>query len=345
MDNKLVVELLLNDIAELTQLTKGLGEINSLPPVLLQLAKHKAENIAKRLDDLTPTDVNAPATAEEADTSHEQRKELNEEQQSVENHEQTVAASEPQNDYDAEEHTKQDNSKEQIETEEPTLPEEQHIAETHEAAHNDEPQQEKEAEPETSESWISRVLHAAQNFRQHGDNGGHIDAEPQELEHEQEQEEIAAAQEQNAFAQEPQPDEPAQISDRAEETSDEEQPAEQISANENIINGNAEPDAFDLFNTQQAATIGTSVNSTTRNEQLNKARIVDIFQGMTLGDRFYYQRTLFDSKGEIMNKTIQALNLTKSLDEAQAYLRSTLHWDFESEDQQNFLAIVARLFA
>ena len=72
---------------------------------------------------------------------------------------------------------------------------------------------------------------------------------------------------------------------------------------------------------------------------------MDIFQGMTLGDRFYYQRTLFESKGELMNMTVHTLNQAKSLDEAQQYLTNNLHWNFESEDQQNFLGIVARLFA
>ena len=191
-------------------------------------------------------------------------------------------------------------------------------------------------------SWISRVLHAAQAFRH--DNAPQDDKQQQLATESPENDNNQNGKEAINQA-ETHSDHIEQTAITHENIQDDSSKEPTVEANnsdsqhdELSLDSDVSGEGFDLFSAPQQA-------ATTRNDQLNKAHIVDINQGMTLGDRFYYQRTLFSGKGELMTKTILALNGTKSLEEAQHYLADTLHWDFESEDQQNFLAIVARLFS
>lgn len=312
MDNKLVVELLKNDIAELAQLTQGLGEITTLPPVLLKLAKDKAQHIVERLELLHETkeeqidEIKEPEQPEEPEI--QEQPELPEEPETPEMPEEPEIAEEPEISDVQEDLGEQEPEQE---------PEQEQEAEE---------EQEQEPEQQAHDSWINRVLHAAQSFRH--DNAPKEPEQPEATEAPEVTELPEEIEEPETEPEQEYPEEP-EMPEQTDEPENEDEPEE----TEQI-------DAYDLFSSPaQAAT------PPIRNDQLNKARIVDINQGMTLGDRFYFQRTLFASKGETMTKTILALNKTKSLEEAQEYLRSTLNWDFESEDQQNFLNIVARLFA
>lgn len=73
-------------------------------------------------------------------------------------------------------------------------------------------------------------------------------------------------------------------------------------------------------------------------------KITDIKQAISIGDRFRFQRELFRSNGEDMNKTLTYLNLLATLDEAMAFLNSKYGWGPENEAAEDFYQIVKRKF-
>jgi hypothetical protein len=95
--------------------------------------------------------------------------------------------------------------------------------------------------------------------------------------------------------------------------------------------------------------------STTRNEKLSHVdnslsasiankKITDITQAISIGDRFRFQRELFKSNGEDMNKTLTYLNQLATLDEAMSFLKSKYGWENSNEAVEDFYQIVKRKF-
>ena len=72
--------------------------------------------------------------------------------------------------------------------------------------------------------------------------------------------------------------------------------------------------------------------------------ITNIRDAVSLGDRFLFQRELFDTDGELMNKTIDTLNRMHSLDEAMAYINKRFRWDTESQAYELFVNILKRRY-
>lgn len=69
----------------------------------------------------------------------------------------------------------------------------------------------------------------------------------------------------------------------------------------------------------------------------------DIRQAISLGDRFLYQRELFNQDAELMQKTLTELNELASFDEAVEYI-SRFGWDTESNSYQQFIVALHRRF-
>lgn len=69
----------------------------------------------------------------------------------------------------------------------------------------------------------------------------------------------------------------------------------------------------------------------------------DIRQAISLGDRFLYQRELFNQDAELMQKTLTELNDLASFDEAVEYI-SRFGWDTESNSYQQFIVALHRRF-
>lgn len=88
----------------------------------------------------------------------------------------------------------------------------------------------------------------------------------------------------------------------------------------------------------------TVKDTSTIADTLNNKKIDDIRHAISIGDRFRFQRELFDGNGELMNKTLSVLNQSKDFDEAEAYLHSKFKWDEEDETVESFYQIVKRLF-
>jgi hypothetical protein len=72
--------------------------------------------------------------------------------------------------------------------------------------------------------------------------------------------------------------------------------------------------------------------------------VADLRQAISLGDRFLFQRELFAQNGELMQKTIEALNNQPNLDYAVAYIDKHFDWDKESSTYGLFLNALHRRF-
>ena len=77
---------------------------------------------------------------------------------------------------------------------------------------------------------------------------------------------------------------------------------------------------------------------------LANKKITDIKQAINIGDRFRFQRELFKSNGEDMNKTLNYINQLATLDEVLSFLQSKYNWPAENEAVEDFLQIVRRRF-
>lgn len=93
----------------------------------------------------------------------------------------------------------------------------------------------------------------------------------------------------------------------------------------------------------------------TRNELMSKAdnsisstlankKITDIKQAISIGDRFRFQRELFRSNGEDMNKTLSYINQLATLEEVVSFLKSKYGWTVDNEAADDFFQIVRRRF-
>ena len=74
-------------------------------------------------------------------------------------------------------------------------------------------------------------------------------------------------------------------------------------------------------------------------------RVEDLKQGISLGDRFLFQRELFGQNGELMQKTLEELNKQTGFDAAVNYLdRKFPQWDKESPAYELFINVLHRRF-
>jgi hypothetical protein len=77
---------------------------------------------------------------------------------------------------------------------------------------------------------------------------------------------------------------------------------------------------------------------------LSNKKISDIKQAISIGDRFRFQRELFNGNGEIMSKTLSEINQCENLDEALKYLASKFNWNEEDETVEDFHQLLKRRF-
>lgn len=73
--------------------------------------------------------------------------------------------------------------------------------------------------------------------------------------------------------------------------------------------------------------------------------VEDIRQAISLGDRFLFQRELFEGNGELMQQALDELNELYSLNEAMAYINEHYEWDKDSTAFQLFDNVLKRRFA
>ena len=73
--------------------------------------------------------------------------------------------------------------------------------------------------------------------------------------------------------------------------------------------------------------------------------VSDIRKAISIGDRFLFQRELFAQNGELMQKTLDALNVAENFEAALAYIDKHFSWDKESATYDLFLSVLKRRFA
>lgn len=72
-------------------------------------------------------------------------------------------------------------------------------------------------------------------------------------------------------------------------------------------------------------------------------KLTDIRKGISLADRFLFQRELFAGNGELMNKSVEAINALGSLAEAEAYIKKNFpDWNKESNAYELFCNLLKR---
>lgn len=72
--------------------------------------------------------------------------------------------------------------------------------------------------------------------------------------------------------------------------------------------------------------------------------VEDIRQAISIGDRFLYQRELFEQNAELMQRTLNELDQLHSFAEAMDYINAHFHWDQESNTYQQFIVTLHRRF-
>lgn len=84
-------------------------------------------------------------------------------------------------------------------------------------------------------------------------------------------------------------------------------------------------------------------NSNVINDSASQ-KVEDIRQAINVGDRFRFQRELFNGNGEMLNKTLLYINQLATFAEAESFLLSKFKWNVEDEHVVDFLQIVKRRF-
>ncbi len=72
--------------------------------------------------------------------------------------------------------------------------------------------------------------------------------------------------------------------------------------------------------------------------------VIDLKRGISLNDRFLFQRELFDNDRNKMNNTIEKLNNLGSYEEAEEYIRENVSVDLENPIIIDFLSIIRKEF-
>ncbi len=123
------------------------------------------------------------------------------------------------------------------------------------------------------------------------------------------------------------------------EVVDEKQDFEEKTASEEIIIDSKK-------DSQASVTIKTEIveSENTSNSINENIKINDIRQAINIGDRFRFQRELFNGNGEVMNKTIAYLNQLAKYEEAISFLNNKFGWAKDNQHAEDFLQIIRRRY-
>jgi hypothetical protein len=81
------------------------------------------------------------------------------------------------------------------------------------------------------------------------------------------------------------------------------------------------------------------------NDTIQKApAAIDLKHGISLNDRFLFQRELFNNNRDEMNNIIQQLNSFNNYNDAERFLRENTSWDFDNQTVMDFLTAIQKGF-
>lgn len=69
---------------------------------------------------------------------------------------------------------------------------------------------------------------------------------------------------------------------------------------------------------------------------------IEVKRNLSLNDRFYYQRELFNNSREAMDAVMDKINSLNNITEIEDYLRKHTSWDFEDENVKGFLELLGK---
>jgi uncharacterized coiled-coil protein SlyX len=72
--------------------------------------------------------------------------------------------------------------------------------------------------------------------------------------------------------------------------------------------------------------------------------VIDLKHGISLNDRFLFQRELFNNNRDEMNNMIQKLNSFNNYNDAEQFLQENTLWDFENQTVMDFLTAIQKGF-
>jgi len=85
--------------------------------------------------------------------------------------------------------------------------------------------------------------------------------------------------------------------------------------------------------------------NTTLNDTIQATpAVLDLKRGISLNDRFLFQRELFNNDRHMMNNVMIKLNAFDSYNSAEAYLRNSTSWNFDDPAVKNFLLAIKKGF-
>lgn len=73
--------------------------------------------------------------------------------------------------------------------------------------------------------------------------------------------------------------------------------------------------------------------------------LLDLKRGISLNDRFLFQRELFHNDREEMNSMMIRLNAFESFEKVEEYLKSQMNWNFDDSVVKDFLRVIKKGFA
>lgn len=314
MSKELIVTLLRKDIAELSQLTDGFEQLEIFPPVLLRLAESKAiavlENI-KALSEL-PAKVEVPVV-EEKQVVFEPVVTILPEKKPEEQEEHNEAKN------DIAEQAGSSGKEEKVMTETASCKEEKPM---------------EEVEAETPQNIVIPQVENNEVAEESADIAQESpisDISAPSSGNDKEDDKIEEKTETVSVN----PIEPLAV---AEETAEPEKDMVECRV------GETEPEGAKEEVKVSTAMSDASKESFTRNDSITHKKIDDIKQAISLGDRFLFQRELFNNNGELMTKTIGYLNGLTTMDEALQYVNKKFNWDSENPTVERFLQILNRRY-
>lgn len=71
---------------------------------------------------------------------------------------------------------------------------------------------------------------------------------------------------------------------------------------------------------------------------------IDIKRGLSLNDRFYFQRELFENNRDAMSIMINKLNEFESFEDIELYLKENTSWNFSDQTVKSFMEIMKKQF-
>ena len=339
MERKLIVTLLQKNIQELAMITEGFMEMTEYPAVIIQLARQKTEDIldyVSMLEEIKKgnvpklpyteedtVDVAVPYFSEEDIEALEQavdeaiEEEILIEQQRIAEEEARIKAEEAEKEVQrlAKELADEEAKAKKI-AEEETRKEAQRLAEEEERLADEArklAEEEKKRAEETSVAERARQIAELEEKRKAEE--ARIFAEK-------------AEEAKRLLAEEKARKEAEEAKKQAEKTAVVEKPVEETKhktvASEHIKQ--------------------KGENETKVSDAHTQKKIDDINQAISMGNRFRFQRELFDGNGELMNKTLAKLNQMSSFDEADEFLQKNFKWQSDNETIDSFYQIIKRKF-